>query len=104
MMPGMDPRALKNLMKQLKAEKIEAYEIIIKTKEGDLKIQKPDITKMNVMGQEVLQVMGKLEKIEEENEDYKLVMEKTGCSEKEAREALEKAKGDIAEAILSLQE
>ena len=104
MMPGMDPRAIKNLMKQVKAKEIPADELIIKGKEGDYRIENPKITKMNVMGQEVLQVVGKLEKIKEENEDYKLVMGKTGCSEEEAKKALEMAKGDIAEAILKLGE
>jgi NACalpha-BTF3-like transcription factor len=33
-----------------------------------------------------------------------MVMEQAGCSEEQAREALEKSGGDIAQAILSLSE
>jgi len=105
MIPGMDPRAIKNLMKQVKAKEIPADELIIKGKEGDYKMDNPQITKMDVMGQEVLQIVGKLEKIEKEsNDDFKIVMEKTNCSEEEAKKALKENNDDIAGTILSLQE
>jgi nascent polypeptide-associated complex subunit alpha len=38
------------------------------------------------------------------DEDIKLVIESTNVSEKEAKEALENTKGDIAKAIIKIQE
>jgi len=58
------------------------------------------------MGQESLQISGDIEEIEAEKftkDDVKTVVDKANCSENEAREALEKSNGDLAEAILSLQ-
>ncbi len=51
-----------------------------------------------------------VEKVEKEvkaeisEEDVKIVAEETGCSEERARQALEATNGDIAEAIVKLQE
>jgi len=103
MMPN--PSTMKKLMKQLNAKEIPANELIIKGNNGNYRIENPQITKMNVMGQEVLQVVGKLEKIEEEtNDDYLLVMEKTDCSKEEAIKSLKESNGNIAEAILKIQQ
>ena len=57
-----------------------------------------------MQGQETFQISGDIK--EEENnsleEDIKTIIEKTGCSEQEAKKALEDNNGDLAEAILSL--
>ena len=42
--------------------------------------------------------------VEISEEDVKVVVEQTGCSEEKAKEALKATNGDIAEAILKLQE
>ena len=58
------------------------------------------------MGQETYQIVGKAKEIEQEpftNEDVKLVMEQTGKTEEEVRQALKKNEGDIAKTILELK-
>jgi nascent polypeptide-associated complex subunit alpha len=107
MIPGMNPKMLKQAMKKMgvKQEELDAYEIIIKTRDGDYVIKDPQVMKVNMMGQESLQVTGDMQKLEEEfkADDVKLVMEQAKCTEEEAREALEKSNGDIAQAILELE-
>jgi nascent polypeptide-associated complex subunit alpha len=44
------------------------------------------------------------QKAEINQEDIKTVMEQTNVSEAEAREAIEKAEGDLAKAILNLKQ
>ena len=99
MMPN--PRNIQKIMKQLNAKKINAEEVIIKTKEKELIIKNPDVTQMGVGGNIVFQVMGDVEE-KEENNDIQLIMEKTGKSEEQVKEALEKNQGDIAQTIIDL--
>ena len=105
MIPGMNPRQVEQAMKKLgmKQEKIDAYEVIIKTKEKNLIIRDPEVMKINMMGQESLQITGSIE--EESNiseDDVNTVAEKANVSKEQARVALEKHNGDLAEAILDL--
>ena len=106
-MPGFNKKQLEQAMKQMgvKQENIEAEKVIIKTRDKNLVIENPEVTKINMMGQESLQITGKIieEDLEKFNkDDVKTVMEQTGCSEKEAVEALEETE-DIAEAIIKLK-
>ncbi len=107
MMPGMNPAMMRNIMRQMKMQPIEAERLIIERKSGPkLVINNPEITRMKVTGKEVLQVIGKLEELEEEgvpDDDVNMVAEQAGCSKDEARKALEERDGDIAEAILKLK-
>ena len=105
-MPGMNPQMMKKIMKQLKAEEIDASEVIIKTIDGNLIIKNPQVVKMVMSGTTTFQIVGDAEKEEEgvNPEDIKLVMENTNCSEEEAIEALAEAKGDIAQAIMDFKE
>ena len=63
---------------------------------------------MKVQGNEMYQITG--DETEEtlspeiSDADIKQVMEKTGCTENQAREVLESVNGDLAEAILELSE
>jgi|SRR3989344_873996 len=107
MIPNINPRQLEKAMKKLgvKQEEIDAFEVIIKTKDKDLIIKNPNVMKVNMMGQETLQITGEIEEQERElfnEDDIKTVMEQTGCSREEALEALDKEK-DLAAAILSLK-
>ena len=94
-------------MKQigLSQEEIDASKVIIEKTDGNKIIfDNPSIVKMNLQGQDSFQVSGDFyeepkEKFSEE--DIKTIVEKTGCSEKEARETLEQTQ-DLAEAILKL--
>ena len=107
MIPGLNKKHLEKAMKQMgiKQEAIEAEQVIIKTRDKNLIIDNPEVMKVNMMGQESLQITGEIreEEIEEfSKEDIRTVMEQTRCSEDEAKEALEETK-DIAEAILKLK-
>jgi len=103
---------LKRLEKMgLKAEQIDAIKVIIETKDKIIIIENPTVIKASVMGQDAITITGGVRKEEDKNkqqqieikeEDVKFIMEQTGKSEKEVREALIKAEGDIAKAIMIL--
>ena len=104
-MGGINPVQMQRLMKQMgiKTEDIKASKIIIETEDKNLIIENPQVTKMTIQGQETYQIIGKTSvenKISEE--DIKIVMEKANVNREKAKEALNKTKGDIAEAIISL--
>jgi nascent polypeptide-associated complex subunit alpha len=103
----INPRQIEKAMKQMgmQSEQIDAEEVIIKTPEKDIVITNPNVTLVNAMGQESYQIMGESEERPKEkfiSDDVKMVMEKTGASEEEAKKALEE-EGDIASAILKLK-
>ena len=109
MLPGINPKQLQQAMKQLgmKQEEIDAQEVIIKCSDKELIIRNPNVQKINMMGQESLQITGEIEERELEKfkeEDVKLIMEQTGMSESVVREKLSENDGDIAKTILELED
>jgi len=108
MLPGLNPKKLQEAMKQLgiKQEEIDASRVIIEKNDGKrLIIDEPSVVKINMQGNESLQITGPMREEDAEKyskEDIKTVMEKTGASEKAAKAALEKADGDLAAAIMGL--
>ena len=112
MIPGMNPRKVQQMMKQMGIQQVDvpATEVIIKTEKKEIIISEPSVQKVNMMGQENFQISGNI--IERElsttpsisEEDVKTVMDQTGVDENTAKEAIEKAKGDLAEAIIKLAE
>ncbi len=107
MMPGIDPNKMKAIMKQMgiKQEEISANRVVIEKEDQNIIIENPQIIKINMQGNENFQISGdvKVESKEAFNDgDVKLVMEKTGASEGDARKALENSEGDLSEAILNL--
>lgn len=112
MIPGMNPRAMKQAMKRLgiQQQDIEATEVIIKTPDKEIVITNPQVAKVNMMGQQTYQVVGEAEErpINKEpeisEEDINTVMEQTGVDEEKARQAIEKNQGDLAAAIMELKE
>ena len=99
----MNKKMIEQAMKKLnmKQESIDANEVIIKGSKNYI-IKNPEVIKVDMMGQEVLQITGKLEEMLNE-EDIKTVMEQADCSREEAIKALNRYNGDLAEAILSLK-
>ncbi|MEM2956325.1 MAG: nascent polypeptide-associated complex protein [Candidatus Pacearchaeota archaeon] len=95
---------MKAIMSQLgvKQSEIEAEEVIIKTKNGDIIIKEPSVSKINFSGQEMFQISGKIEE-EISESDIKTVMSQANTNKERAKEALKKADGDIAKAILILK-
>lgn len=110
MFPGMNPRKMQQMMKQLgvKQEEIPAVEVIIKTEDKELIFHSPQVSKVNMMGQETYQIVGKaiekeLSTTPEINEDdIKTVADQANVSLEQAKETLEKHNGDLAAAILEL--
>ena len=111
MIPGMNPKMMKQAMKRMgiKQEEIDASQVIIKLSDRELVIDNPQVSKVNMMGQNTYQVVGEAEERsldttpEIDEEDIKTVVDQAGCSEEDAKAALEETKGDIAEAIMRLQ-
>ncbi|MCB9358512.1 nascent polypeptide-associated complex protein [Candidatus Woesearchaeota archaeon] len=111
MIPGVNPRQMKQMMKRMGVSQvdIEATEVIIKTADGALVFTNPQVAKVNMMGQESYQITGtpveqSLDtKPEINDDDIKTVMDQANVDEEKAKEAIENANGDLAEAILSLQ-
>jgi nascent polypeptide-associated complex subunit alpha len=112
MIPGMNPKMMKQAMKKMgmKQEEIPATEVIIKTEDSELVVTNPQVSKINVMGQETFQISGdvhereKITEVEITEEDVKAVVAQAQVSEEKAKQALEASKGDLAEAIMNLQE
>jgi nascent polypeptide-associated complex subunit alpha len=112
MFPGMNMnnKQMQQAMKKLgmKQEEIDASKVIIKIPEGDLVFNAPNVTNMNIAGQESFQITGDYEfhplntTPDISEEDIKTVVDQTGCSEDEAKIAITNHKGDLAEAILEL--
>ena len=115
MFPGLDPKKMQGMMKQLgiAQEEIDAERVIIEKKDGKIIIENPSVVKIKMQGQENFQISGDIieegvdsisedDKNDNIDEDIKTIMEKCSCIEEEARMALEKANGDLTEAILEL--
>jgi len=103
----IDQRQIERAMKRMgmQAVPIDAEEVVIKTREKEIIISSPQVTRVNVMGQDTFQIMGNVEEREKErfNEsDVKMVMDKTGAPREAAKSALLE-EGDIASAILKLK-
>ena len=111
MMPGMNPRAMKQAMKRMgmQQEDIEATRVIIETPEAQIIFDDPQVAKINMMGQDTWQLTGetRIEALDTtpdiSQEDVQTVMDQAGVSEAKAKEAIEAANGDLAEAIMNLQ-
>jgi len=102
----MNPKQLQQAMKKLgvKQENIDAYEVVIKTREKNLVVKNPSVVKVNMMGQDSLQITGEIEEqVNITEDDINTVAEQGGVSKEEARRVLEKNDGDLAKAILELK-
>ena len=108
----MNPRKMQQMMKKMGIQQVEldAKEVIIRCEDKDIIITNPNVSKVNMMGQETFQVTGNIEEraasaVPEINEeDIKTVMEQANVDKEKAQSALEETKGDIAEAIMKLQD
>lgn len=91
-------------------QEIDAEQVIIRCKDKDIIIDNPQVSKVNMMGQKTYQILGEEHEksretaVEISEDDIKTVMEQAGVSKDKAKEALIETKGDIAEAIMNLNE
>jgi len=114
MMPNIDPRQLKRMMDSMgiKSSEIKAGRVVIEGADRDIVIDNPQVTQINAQGNISFQISGDIKEVERKavkleinDDDVKLVMERSGVSDEEkARAALEGTNGDIAEAIMKLKE
>ena len=113
MFPGLNPKKMQAMMKQMgiNQEEIDANRVVIERDDGNIIIDNPNVVKIGMQGQENFQITGdvsegenEVEEVDNTNDDIKTLMEKCNCLEEEAKLALEKANGDLTEAILDLSE
>lgn len=103
-MVNISPDLIKQLSKQMNLKEIEVERVIFELKKGKIIVTKPRVMRMKAMGEESFQVSGDVSESSVMDEDVKIVMEKTGVNEEQAREALEEAGEDIAKAILKIKQ
>jgi len=124
---GMNPRKMKQMMKQMgiDVDEIDAERVVIETGDGDLVFDDAQVTKMDAQGQETYQIVGSPSEVESgsaagaveaadadadeaeddeiPDEDVALVAERAGVPKSTARETLEDTDGDLAAAIAELE-
>lgn len=112
MIPGMNPRQLKQAMKKMgiSQEDLDATEVIIKLHDKEIIIDNPSVQRVNMGGNESFQISGNVYERQNdttpdiEEEDIQMVVDQTGVSREVAFEALKECEGDIARTILELQD
>lgn len=118
MFPGgrMNPKQMKAAMRRMgisQDELKDVEEVVIRTKDKELVFKDAAVTTVTMQGQVTYQIVGEAEERERREgdaadaggaveEDVKLVMSQTDCTEEEARRALEECDGAPAEAILKI--
>ena len=104
MFPGINPKDMQKVMKQMgiKQEEIDAEEVIIKTSEKNIIIKNPNVVRIDMHGNKSFQITGDVSE-EFSDEDIKTIIEQVKCSKEKAMKALEENNGDLTEAIISLK-
>lgn len=112
MFPGMNQRQMKQMMRQMgmTMDELEAEEVVIKTADKEYVFKNPEVQKMVMKGQATFQISGEYEENERKiesnisDEDVNTVAEQTGVEKEKAEKVLKEKNGDIAEAILHLNQ
>ncbi|MDE1860349.1 MAG: nascent polypeptide-associated complex protein [Candidatus Micrarchaeota archaeon] len=113
MMPNIDPRQLKSMMDKMgiSSREIPATRVVIESRGGNIVIDNPQVVEISAQGSKSYQISGIIreeageeEKVEIRGDDVRVVMEQSGADEATARKALESTNGDIAAAILKIEE
>ncbi|MDP3742639.1 MAG: nascent polypeptide-associated complex protein [Candidatus Micrarchaeota archaeon] len=113
---GMNPGQMKKLMQQMgiKNTEVKATRVVIESEDGNLVVENPQVTMIEMGGQKSLQVIGEIQQQAPgessstgnsgsktaEKSDVEIVMEKAGCSKETAEKALKEANGDMVDAIM----
>lgn len=111
MIPGINPRQMKQAMKRLgmQQEDLDATEVIIRLADKEIVIENPQVTKINMQGQKNYQISGveterSLDtKPELSEDDIQTVMDQAETSREDAEKAIYDANYDLAQAIMSLK-
>jgi len=107
MFRGIDPRQMQRVMEQMgvKSQEIKADRVVIEREGSQIIITNPQVIETSMKGQRSFNVSGNIEeRAITKEDDVKLVMEKTGASREKAEQVLAESNGDIAGAIMKLQE
>ncbi|MBW2969614.1 nascent polypeptide-associated complex protein [Candidatus Woesearchaeota archaeon] len=107
----LNPRDLQKAMQRfgIQQQEVDAQEVIIRCSDKDIVIEKPQVAKVNMMGQDTWQISGnavekpRSSEPEIKEEDIQTVMQQANVSKEKALEAIKSANGDLAQAILNLQ-
>ena len=114
MLPGkINPRQMQRMMKRMgiSMNEVNAEQVVIKCADREIVIDNPQVVVTKVQGQDMYQISGDVReqssggevRLEISQDDVKMVAEQAKVPEKKARDALEKAGGDIAQAIMDLK-
>ena len=108
MFGGINPKQMQGMMKKMgiSQEEISAEKVTIEKSDGKvIVVENPSVVCIKMQENTSFQVSGDIKEVSREveisSEDFKTVMEKTGCSYQKAKETLEKTK-DLAGAIFEL--
>lgn len=102
-----DPKKIEQMMKKLnmKVQQIPADLVIIKAKDKNIIISRPEIMLADMMGREVYQISGEVsESVSASEDDIRIVMDKTGKDRETVVKKLEELNNDLAKAIMELKE
>ena len=104
----INPRQLEKMAKKMGMQmaEIEAEQVIIKTPEKEIIVTNPQVSKVNVMGQETFQISGDVTERSRQpftEEDIETVINQTGATREEVTAALRETQGDLAESIMRIK-
>jgi len=104
----IDPKQIQGMMKKMgiAQQEINAKRVIIECEDENIILDEPNVMKINMQGQESWQITGESRTEEKQlfnEDDVKMVMEKTKASEQGVRKFLKQNNGDIALAIIELK-
>ncbi|MEF8831217.1 MAG: nascent polypeptide-associated complex protein [Halobacteriales archaeon] len=123
---GLNPRKMQQMMEQMGVDfdEIDATEVVMRLSDGsELYFEDPDVNRIVAQGQETYQVVGEPAERESTGDesggepeeadaddgtaipdsDVEIVAQRTGASEREARETLAETDGDLAAAVERLE-
>ena len=102
MFGGIDPKKIQGMMSKMgiSQEEVDAKRVIIEKADGKIIIENPSVMKIKMQGQENFQISGDIheenpssssEDDEDSNiaEDIKTIIEKTNCTEEQAKKLIE---------------
>jgi len=110
---NFDPKQLEKMMKKMGVEMDElsdVEEVVIKKSDENLVFENPQVQLTEAQGQKTYQIIGEPNEEEKEteidisDEDIQMVVDQTDATDDEAEEALEETEGDIAKAIVNLED
>lgn len=106
MIGKVDPRKIQEMMKKMNMNVKEVYaeEVIIRCRDKNIIISRPEVMIADIMGKEVYQISGEVSESDNiKEEDIKIVMEQTGKDRETVAQKLKELNSDLAKAIMELK-